>query len=55
MSPVFNPIEGVCRNSKLLGWVQKRAKGGWRALTLSGHLTHHQSRESAREAVRWSM
>jgi hypothetical protein len=51
----MNPIEGVCRNNKLLGWVQKRARGGWRALTLSGVLTHHQSRESAREAVRWSM
>jgi len=51
----MNPIEGVNRAGKLLGWVQKRARGGWRALTLSGCLTHHQSRESAREAVRWSM
>jgi hypothetical protein len=51
----MNPIEGVNRDGKLLGWVQKRAGGGWRALTLSGHLTHHQSRQSAREAVRCSM
>lgn len=51
----MNRIEGVRRDSKLLGWVQKRPTGGWRALTLSGVLTHHQSRQEAREAVRWSM
>ena len=50
----MNPIEGVRRNNKLRGWVQKRPAGGWRALTLSGHLTHHQSRQEAREAVRCS-
>lgn len=51
----MNPIEGVCRNGKLLGWVQKRSTGGWRALTLFGRLTHHLSRDSAREAIRCSM
>ena len=51
----MNPIEGVRRNKKLLGWVQKRATGGWRALSCSGTLTHHQSRQQAREALQCSM
>ena len=52
----LNPIEGVCRNNQLLGWVQKRrVGGGWRALTMTGVLTHHSTREAAREAVRCSM
>ena len=49
----MNPIEGVHRDGKLLGWVQKRAGGGWRALSCSGCLTHHRTRQEARENLRW--
>lgn len=33
------------------GWVDKAADGRWRALTLSGVLTHHTSVWDALEAV----
>lgn len=49
----MNPIEGVYSNGRLAGWVQKRARGGWRALSITGVLTHHKSRQEAREELRW--
>ena len=50
----MNPINGVMRDGKLLGWVQKRAGGGWRALSTTGVLTHHTTRQQAREALQCS-
>jgi len=47
----MNPIDGVLLNGKLMGWVQKRPAGGWRALSISGALTHHPTRQQAREAL----
>jgi hypothetical protein len=45
-------IHGVCRNGILIGWVQRRGtEGPWRALTVSGLLTHHSTRQQAREAL----
>lgn len=49
----MNPIEGVFSNGRLAGWVQKRKGGGWRALSITGVLTHHSSRQAAREELRW--
>lgn len=45
-------IHAVKRNGLVAGWVQRRASDGlWRALTPSGVLTYHRTRQQAREAL----
>jgi hypothetical protein len=45
-------IHAVKRNGALIGWVQRRGtEGPWRALTVSGLLTYHPTRQQAREAL----
>ena len=34
-----------------LGWVQRASRGCWRALTPSGHLTHHRTLTEAVDAI----
>jgi len=41
-------------DATLAGWVQQGLGGLWRALTPSGVLTHHQTRQQAREALKCS-
>lgn len=51
----MNAVYAVLRDdATLAGWVQKRPQGDWRALSTSGALTHHQTRQQAREALRCS-
>ena len=51
----MNPVYAVLRDdATVAGWVQKRPAGDWRALTASGALSHHSTREQAREALRCS-
>ena len=49
----MNPVYAVLRDdATLAGWVQKRPSGDWRALTPSGILTYHSTRQQAREALK---
>ena len=51
----MNAVYAVLRDdATLAGWVQKRPAGDWRALTAAGVLSHHPTREQAREALRCS-
>ena len=40
------------RHGAIIGWIQPRASGGWRALTVSGVLSHHMTENLAKEALR---
>ena len=50
----MNRADAVLLNGSVVGWVQKRAAGGWRALSVDGRLTHHRTRKEARESLLWS-
>lgn len=44
-------VETIKKGAALIGWLQMATDGRWRALTPSGYLTHHTTRESALEAI----